>query len=118
MYINGYVMSVPERNKSAFTQFAELFATITREHGAWEVYENWECDVPQGTETDFRKAVKAQADEKVVFAWVTWPDQETSQRAHATMWDDERWPDTDDHPVNTRYLIMGGFTPLVVHQRT
>ena len=43
--------------------------------GVARMVECWEDDVPDGTHTDFRRAVKAQPDEKIIFSWFEYPDR-------------------------------------------
>ena len=61
MYVNGYVLSVPEDKKDAYSAIAQVFLEVAKDHGALEIFENWELEVPDGEHTDYRKAVKAEA---------------------------------------------------------
>lgn len=117
MYVNGYLLSVPEAKKSAYVAMAEVFVEIVKDHGALEIYENWELEVPDGEHTDYRKAVKALPGEKIVFSWVVWPDRETGALAHQKMWDDPRWQSVEESPVDAQRMIMGGFEPIVSYHR-
>ena len=65
-------------------------AEIAKDFGALEIFENWEREVPDGKHTDFRKAVKAEPGEKIVLAWIVWPDRETAAIAHKGMFADPR----------------------------
>jgi uncharacterized protein YbaA (DUF1428 family) len=49
---------------------------LFKEFGALQVVETWGEDVPEGKLTSFPMAVKCEADEAVVFSWVTWPSKE------------------------------------------
>jgi uncharacterized protein YbaA (DUF1428 family) len=53
--------------------------------GALRVVECWADDVPDGKQTDFRRAVQAVADEEIVFSWVEWSDKATRDAALETM---------------------------------
>ena len=55
------------------------------DHGALEVMELWEANVPDGKVTDLRKAVNAPEGEKSVAGWVIWPDKETLTKAQEAM---------------------------------
>lgn len=68
-YVDGFVAAVPAANKEEFRKHAEEAAPLFREFGATRVVECWGDDVPDGTHTDFRGAVKAQEGEVVVFSW-------------------------------------------------
>ena len=56
------------------------FAPLFQEFGVDRHVEAWESDVPEGKVTDFRKAVDAKADEKVVFSWFEYPRQAARRR--------------------------------------
>ena len=113
MYVNGFVLAVPEGNKEAYREVAEKFWELAREFGAQSQIECWEADVKDGHTTDFRRATKAQAGEKIVFSWVTWPDRATAESAEKKMMEDPRMEEFGDMPFDGKRMIYGGFEPLV-----
>ena len=118
MYVQGFVIPVPESNQDAYRKVAETFWPIARDYGALSQIECWEADVKDGATTDFRQAVKAEDGERIVFAWMTWPDRATAEAAHEKMMADPRMaeqfgaPDGSDMPFDGRRMIFGGFAPL------
>ena len=78
MYVQGFVLAVPEGNKDAYREVAEKFWDIVKDYGCLSQIECWEADIKDGTTTDFRMAVKAEPGEKIVFAWTTWPNRATA----------------------------------------
>ena len=115
-YIDGFVLAVPTANKQKFTDHANVGDAFFIELGATRVLECWADDVPNGKQTDFRKAVQAKDDETVVFSWIEWPDKATRDAAFAKMMDgsDPRMdPEKNPMPFDGKRMIFGGFTPLV-----
>ncbi|MDC7806345.1 DUF1428 domain-containing protein [Luteimonas sp BLCC-B24] len=115
-YIDGFVLAVPTANRQAFIDHAHLGDAFFIELGALRVLECWADDVPDGTLTDFRKAVQAKDDETVVFSWIEWPDKGTRDAAFAKMMDgsDPRMdPEKNPMPFDGKRMIFGGFTPVV-----
>lgn len=84
-YIDGFVLAVPTANKQKFIDHANLGDSVFMELGATRILECWGDEVPDGKQTDFRRAVQATADETVVFSWVEWPDKATRDRAMSQM---------------------------------
>ena len=117
MYVNTYILAVPEENKEEYQRKAQLFAEIAKDYGAVEIYENWELEVPDGEHTDYRRAVQAQEGEKIVVAWTIWPDRETGARAHKGMFEDPRMAAVGEMPTDGKRMILGGFEPIVSYQR-
>ncbi len=113
MYIDGYVIPVPEAKKQAYREMAEWFDGRMCEFGALEVTECWELDIPEGKRTDLRKAVLAEDGEKVVLSWIVWPDKATADAAHDRIHEDERFLAMTEIPFDGRRMIMGGFEPLL-----
>lgn len=117
MYVNGYVLAVPEDKKDAYIASAEVFAEVAKDFGALEIFENWELEVPDGEVTDYRKAVQAEPNEKIVLSWVVWPDREAGRVAHRGMWTDPRMERVGEQPFDGRRMIMGGFEPLLTYHK-
>ena len=113
MYVNTYILGVPESRKDDYVQIAETYAAVAQDHGAVEIVENWELEVPDGELTDYRKAVNAEPGEKIVFSWVIWPDRKTAAIAHKKMFEDPRMAEMGEMPFDTRRMILGGFEPIV-----
>jgi uncharacterized protein YbaA (DUF1428 family) len=117
-FIDGFVIAVPGANKNKFIRHAELADSVFKEHGALRVVECWGEDVPDGKQTDFRRAVKATEDEVVVFSWIEWPDRSTRDAAmkklESAMRTDDRFnPEKNPMPFDGARLIYGGFATVV-----
>jgi uncharacterized protein YbaA (DUF1428 family) len=117
-YIDGFVIAVPKANKQKFIDHANMADGMFIEMGAIRILECWADDVPDGTLTDFRKAVQAIEDEDVIFSWIEWPDKETRDKAYAVMMDpDNKDPRMDMEknpmPFDGKRMIWGGFRPVV-----
>lgn len=110
MYVSGFVIPVPEGQKEAYRGMAAGFATMFKDAGALEIFEGWEEDIEDGTQTDLRRAVDLQDGEKVVFSWMVWPDKETAHRCYARMREDDTMP--GEMPFDAKRMIWGGFSPL------
>jgi uncharacterized protein YbaA (DUF1428 family) len=113
-YIEGFVVAVPEGNRGAYLKHAASAAPIFLDIGVRRHIETWESDVPEGKVTDFRKAVDAKPDEKVVFAWFEYPDRATRDSANQKMMADPRMEAMGkDMPFDGKRMIMGGFDSIV-----
>jgi len=117
-YIDGFVIAVPKANRQKFIDHANTADSMFIEMGALRVIECWADDVPDGTMTDFRKAVQATADEEVAFSWIEWPDKATRDACFAKMMDpansDPRMDmATNPPPFDGKRMIFGGFSPVV-----
>ncbi|MGE0313342.1 MAG: DUF1428 domain-containing protein [Lautropia sp.] len=117
-YIDGFVIAVPTANRQRFIDHANKGDSVFMELGATRVVECWGDDVPNGTQTDFRRAVQATDDETVVFSWIEWPDKATRDAAMGRMaelmkTDPRMGPETNPMPFDGRRMIFGGFAPIV-----
>lgn len=113
-YVDGYLIAVPAGNKQAYLDLARKSAAIFKELGAIRVTECWGDDVPDGKVTDFRKAVKAEDGEAVLFSWTEWPDKATRDRANKKMNDDPRLKELfSDMPFDGTRMIYGGFQQIM-----
>lgn len=113
MYVQGFVIAVPEGNKDAYLEIARKTGAKFAEYGASEIVEAWEDDVADGQQTDFRKAVNAKEGEKIVFSWMIWPDKATCEAAKAKIEHDKFWAeDFGELPFDGMRMIYGGFAPI------
>lgn len=112
MYVAGLVIPVPQDKMEAYRQWAENGARIFRDYGCLEIVECWEDFVPDGKQTDFRRAVAARDGEKIVFTWQIWPDKESFYAAEAKMHEDGRLDASGEPPFDARRLILGCFAPI------
>ena len=113
-YVDGFVLAVPSANKQTFIDHAAEFDKMFLEFGATRVLECWGDDVPDGTQTDVRRAVQATADEAVVFSWIEWPDKATRDAGMDKVMKDPRMdPGSNPMPFDGKRMIYGGFAPVV-----
>ena len=110
-YFDGFVIPVPADKKEQYRQMAIKGAAIYKEFGALSVMETWGDDVPDGQTTDFKRAVKAEAGEIVVFSWIEWPSKAVRDAGQARMMSDPRMTGLE-MPFDGKRLIYGGFEPL------
>ena len=113
-YVDGFVVAVPAANKEAYIKLAATAAPLFKEFGAPRVVECWGNDVPEGKLTDFRSAVKAEADEVVVFSWIEYPSKAVRDAANEKMMNDPRMKALGEQmPFDGKRMIFGGFEPIL-----
>jgi uncharacterized protein YbaA (DUF1428 family) len=113
-YFEGFIVPVPEANKDAYKKHATGFAPLIQDVGVHRMVESWDSDVPEGKVTDFRKAVDAKPDEKVVFSWFEYPSRQDRDAANEKFMSDPRMEEMGkDMPFDGKRMIMGGFDAIV-----
>jgi uncharacterized protein YbaA (DUF1428 family) len=111
-YVDGFVAAVPAGNKDAYLKMATKAAALFKEYGAIRVVETWGDNVPDGKVTDYKGAVKATADEKIVYSWIEWPSKQVRDESWKKMMEDERMKD-QQMPFDGKRLIHGGFATIL-----
>jgi uncharacterized protein YbaA (DUF1428 family) len=114
-YIDGTLMPVPVANKAAFRDWAAKMSEVFQEYGATRVLDGWGDDIPDGKVTDFKRAVKAQAGETVIYGWVEWPSKNVRDAAWGKLMADPRvQPDKSQPPLfDGQRMVYGGFAPIL-----
>ena len=113
-YFDGFVLPVLENNKQAYSDLAHKAASVFQEYGATRVVEAWGDDVPDGKVTDYRRAVKAQDGENVVYSFIEWPSKEARDAGWQKVMADERMKaDHDNMPFDGQRMFWGGFEPIL-----
>lgn len=112
-YTDGFVAPVKDGNKEAYRAMAAKAAPIFREYGATRVVESWGDDVREGKVTDFRRAVKAEEGENVVFSWIEWPSKEARTEGWGKVMADPRMKPDGEMPFDGKRMFWGGFAPIL-----
>ena len=113
-YVQGFVVPVKTENKEPYRKLAGEVWEIFADYGGRRVIEAWQDDVPEGRQTDFFRAVKAEPGESVVFSFVEWDSKEACDEAATRMQSDERMKEPPaDLPFDGKRMIYGGFVPVV-----
>lgn len=109
-YVDGFVAAVPTANKERYAAFARTLGALFKECGALSVVDCWGDDVPPGKLTSFPLAVQCQADETVVFGWITWPSKAARNAGFEKAMADPRMkPENLPMPFDGQRMIFGGF---------
>jgi uncharacterized protein YbaA (DUF1428 family) len=111
-YVDGSLIAVPAANKAAYREMADKHAAILKEYGATRTVDAWGDDVPDGTVTDYKGAVKAAPDETVVFSWVEWPSKEARDQGWQKAMADPRMK-AIKMPFDGKRVVYGGFAPIL-----
>ncbi len=114
-YVDGFLLAVPAANKDAYRKHAADALPLFKEFGTRRFVEAWGDDVPDGTTTDFKRAVKATADEIVVFSWIEYASREARDAANQKVMTDERMKEQMKTPMpfDAQRMVYGGFSILV-----
>jgi uncharacterized protein YbaA (DUF1428 family) len=114
-YVDGFIAPVPEGSREAYREMAVKASAIFLEHGAVRVVEALGDDVPEGKVTDYRRAVKQEDGEHVVYSWIEWPDKATRMEGWNKVMQDPRMKPEEGKPMpfDGKRMFYGGFEMLI-----
>jgi len=113
-YFEGFIAPVPDVNRDAYLKHSAGLAPLLQECGVGRMVESWEDQIPDGELTDFRKAVDAKPNEKVVFSWFEYPGKAERDASSEKFMSDPRLKDMGANvPFDARRMIFGGFEAIV-----
>lgn len=117
-YIDGFIIPVPKTRREDYLTHEAKWWPYFRDRGAQSLVVALGDHLPKGKQTDFLRSVDARDDEIVVFAWMTWPDKETRDRAYGNIEDSMEAGAMMDMPFDGKRMIYGGFIPALVEGTT
>jgi uncharacterized protein YbaA (DUF1428 family) len=112
-YTDGFVVPVRDDNKDAYADLARNMAGKFQEYGALRVVEGWGDDVPNGKVTDYKRAVKAEDGENVVYSFIEWPDKATRDAAWNKLMNDPAAQPPGEMPFDGKRMFWGGFEKIL-----
>lgn len=113
-YVDGFVVPVPKDRIEDYRKMSEEALDVWMEYGALSAVEAMGDDVPDGVETSFPMAVKAEPGEVVFFSWITYRDRAHRDAVNARVMADPRTSKPPENPpFGGRRMIWGGFVPIV-----
>jgi uncharacterized protein YbaA (DUF1428 family) len=116
MYVDGFVLPVPEANIAAYKKLSTKAGKIWKEYGALQYIECVADDVKPGKSTSFPQAVKLKEGEVVVFSWIVYKNRRERDRINKLVMADPRLNDTMDPkamPFDGKRMFWGGFKSIV-----
>jgi uncharacterized protein YbaA (DUF1428 family) len=116
MYVDGFVVPVPEKKLAAYRSMAKKAAKVWKDHGALEFHESAADDVKVGKWTSFPRSVKLKRGETVVFSWITYKSRADRDKCLKKVMADKRLADMmsgKDMPFDGKRMIYGGFKTIV-----
>jgi len=116
LYVDGFVVPVPEDKLDAYLEMARESGKLWREHGALEFRECVADDVKVGEVTSFPRSVQVEEGETVVFSWIVFESREQRDRVNAAVMKDPRLEEMmkgEDMPFDAKRMIYGGFNVAV-----
>ena len=111
MYVDGFILPIPKKNRAAYIKMARTAGKVWREHGALDYKECIADDVKKGKWTSFPRAVKLKPGEVVWFSWILYRN-----RVNKKVMSDPRLADMMDpqkFPFDMKRMIYGGFKVIV-----
>lgn len=114
-YVDGFVVPVPRDKVEDYRKMAEEAGKVWMKHGALSFHECVADDVPDGKTTDFKRSVKLEDGEVVVFAWIVYESRERRDEINARVMEDPflKNHDMDQMPFDAKRMIYGGFREIV-----
>jgi uncharacterized protein YbaA (DUF1428 family) len=116
MYVDGFVVPVPKKNKQAYLRMARKAGKVWREHGALDYVECVDDDVKPGKHTSFPQSVKLKPGEVVWFSWIVYKNRKQRDAVMKKVMKDKRLAsmmDPKSMPFDGKRMFYGGFKTMI-----
>ena len=115
-YVDGFVLPVARNKLDEYKEMAEMACLVWKEHGALEYIECVGDDLEHPGMVSFRDLAHANADETVIFAWITFESKAHRDQVNQAVFADPRLTGmmhADAHPFDCKRMAYGGFGVIV-----
>ena len=115
-YVDGFVLSVPEKNMAAYRTMAQKAGKIWKEHGAVEYLEAVGDDLDVKFGIPFTKLAKPKPGEVVLFSFIVFKSRAHRDKVNKKVMADERLNEMmkgGPMPFDVKRMAYGGFKGLV-----
>jgi uncharacterized protein YbaA (DUF1428 family) len=116
MYVDGFILPVPKKNRAKYLAMARKAGKVWREYGALDYKECVADDVKPGKYTSFPQAVKLKPGETVWFSWIVYRNRRHRDAVNKKVMNDERikaMMDPKTFPFDGKRMFWGGFKTMV-----
>ncbi len=117
MYIDGFVLAVPEKNIKKYKKMATKAGQVWKKCGAIEYVE---CVMEDGKTQKglypFKKTVECKPGETIVFAYIVYKSRKHRDEVNAKVFKDpymQSPPDKDDPVFEMKRMAYAGFESIV-----
>lgn len=118
-YVDGFVLTVPKKNKAKYRRMARDAGRIWKKHGALQFFECWGDDMNPDMDgmkfTRFPRMAKATPDESVVLSFIVYKSKAHRNRVNKAVMKemDAQAEKHKDMPFDMKKMAYGGFTTIV-----
>ncbi len=113
-YVDGFVLTVPKKNKEAYAKIAKKAGKVWMEHGALAYYETVGEDMKVPFGIPFPKIANAKSTDLVVFSWIVYKSRKHRDAVNKKVMADPRMNAAmDDMPFDCEKMTYGGFETIV-----
>jgi uncharacterized protein YbaA (DUF1428 family) len=114
-YVDGFLLSIPRKNLTAYRRMSRAAGKVWREHGALEYRECVGDDLTTTLGMAFPRVAKTKAGESVVFSWIVYTSRADRDRVNKRVMKDPRIVKsmTGPMPFDVKRMAYGGFKVIV-----
>jgi len=117
MYVDGFVLPVPEKNLKAYRAIAQKAGKIWREHGALQYVEAVGDDLDNKWGVSFPQLIKVKPGEKPLFSFIVYKSRADRDKVNKKVMADPRMQKMmkkdAQMPFEMKRMAYGGFKFLV-----
>ncbi len=115
-YVDGFVLSVPQKKMPAYVRMARVGAKVWKKHGALEYFECAGDDMQMKMGIPFPRLARVKRGETVIFSWIVYKSRAHRDAVNAKVMKDPRlvaMMKMKAMPFDMKRMSYGGFKVLV-----